>query len=178
MRRILVAALLAAPPPLAAQHVPAVVRLPGQINRVIIDTMGTPFEVPVPAPRLFQALLAVYADLKVPVEVRDSAAGQVGNGSFSRRGTLGGQALSTYLSCGQDMVGQHADTYKVTMFLLSTATPKAADRSILRTILMAGAANVAEGAREPLPCESLGALEMRIDSLVRKKLELPPASGR
>jgi hypothetical protein len=171
MRRsclFLTAGLLAAVP-LSGQRARTVIVVPGELTQVVTDTMGTPYNVPFSTGRVYSALLAAYAILKLPAEVRDSAAGRVESEVFYRRGDLAGRQLSTYLSCGEGITGPYADSYRVYMTLLSTVAPVDSDRSTLRTVLLAGAVNVAEGARQPMPCESTGRLEIRIHQVVLKK---------
>jgi hypothetical protein len=156
--------------PALAQRTRAVVVVPGQVTRVITDTMGTPYEVPAPAGRAFAALAAVYTDLKLTPELRDSAMLQVGNPSFYRRETVAGRQISTYLSCGDGMTGPYADYYRIYLSLLSTVTPLGSDSATVRTVLLGSAVNVTEGARQPMPCESTGRLEVRIHQEVLKKL--------
>ena len=166
---LLIAALLAAAP-LAAQRRRSVEVVPGQMTQVVEDTIGTPYPVRFPSGRVYRALLAVYDDLKIPAEVRDSAAGQVGVPSFYRRGNFAGRQISTWLGCGESMTGPNADSYRVYMYLMSTVTPDGPDASSVRSVLLAGAVNVTEGSRQPMPCESTGRLEVRIQQLLLKKL--------
>ena len=49
---------------------------------------------------------------------------------------------------------------------MTTIKPKGADRSTIRTVLLGGAVNVAEGARQPMACESTGRWEIRLHKLV------------
>jgi hypothetical protein len=163
-----IALLLAVPA--AAQRNRVVVVVPGQLTQVLSDTLGTPYDVPFPATRVYQALLGVYAELKIPTEAKDSAAGQLGSQMFYRQNTLGGKQISTYLSCGDSMTGPNADSYRVYMNIWSTLTPKNDHDVILRTAYLAGAVNVSEGSRQPMPCETTGRLEYRIHQMLLKKL--------
>jgi hypothetical protein len=163
-----VLAMLAAAP-LAAQRTRSVIVVPGQLTTVITDTMGTAYDVPFAPGRTYAAVLAAFANLKIPAEVQDSAAGRVESNVFYRRGDLGGKQLSTYLSCGDGMTGPYADSYRVYMVAITTVTPKAENASTIRTIFLAGAVAVAEGARQPMACESTGRLEIRLHRLVLQK---------
>ena len=165
---VLTAGLLAAVP-LAGQRPRTVIVVPGELTQVAIDTMGTPYRVPFRTGRVYSALVAAYADLKLPAEVRDSAAGRVESEVFYRRGALVGRQISTYLSCGEGIAGPYADSYRVYSTVLSRVVPADSDRSTLRTVVLAGAVSVAEGARQPMPCESTGRLEIRIHQVVLKK---------
>lgn len=157
---LLATALIAAP--LAAQRVRTMVVIPGRLTRVITDTTGTLYEVPFPAARTYAAVLATYEALKLPAEVRDSANGRVETGVFHRRGDIGGRQISTYLSCGDGITGPYADTYRVYMIVMTTVEPRGPDRSAIRSVLLGGAVNVSEGARQPMACESSGRWEIRL----------------
>lgn len=161
------AALLAAP--LAAQRTRTMVVIPGQLTRVITDTTGTAYEVPFPAARTYAAVLATFEELKLPAEVRDSANGRVETGVFHRRGDIGGKQISTYLSCGDGITGPYADSYRVYMIVMTTVEPRGPDRSAIRSVLLGGAVNVSEGARQPMACESTGRWEIRLHKTVLAK---------
>ena len=155
--------------PMAAQRPRTVIVVPGELTQVITDTMGTPYRVPFEPGRVYQALLGAFADLKIPAALRDSIGGRVESDVFYRRGDLAGRQISTYLSCGEGITGPYADSYRVYLTLISTVTPADSNRSTLRTVLLAGAVNVSEGARQAMPCESTGRLEIRIHQVVLKK---------
>jgi hypothetical protein len=143
-----------------------VIIIPGQLTQVVTDTMGTAYEVPYPAGSVYEAVLAAFKELKIPSEVRDSAGGRVETNVFHRRGDLGGKQISTYLGCGDGITGPYADSYRVYMIIMTTIEPKGADRSTIRTVLLGGAVNVAEGARQPMACESTGRWEIRLHKVV------------
>lgn len=173
MRFVLFALGLAAPGLAAAQapnRITVVRALVGRTDRVIADTMGMPLEVPgLPGPA-FAALAAVYEDLKIPAGVRDSAALEVGNEAFVRRGDVGGRRMSASLDCGDSFTGPRADAYRIDLSLISFLTPSAPDVTTLRTVLIGTAVNVTEGGRPTQPCYTTGELEKRIHQMVLKKL--------
>lgn len=155
--------------PLAAQKSRTVIVVPGQMTQVITDTMGTAYVVPFPAGRVYTALLAAFNELKIPADIVDSAGGRVETNVFHRRGDLGGKQISTYLGCGDGITGPYADSYRVYMIVMATIEPKGPDRSTIRTVLLGGAVNVSEGARQPMACESTGRWEIRLHKLVVTK---------
>jgi hypothetical protein len=160
------ALLLGAATTAAAQRSRTVIVIPGQMTQVVTDTMGTPYEVPFPPGKVFAALLGALAELKVPLEVKDSAAGRLESGVFHRSGSLGGKQISTYLSCGDGITGPNADSYRVYMHLTAIVEPKGENRSTIRTVLLGGAVSVSEGARQPMACESTGRWEIRLHKAV------------
>lgn len=147
-----------------------VVVIPGQVTRVIIDSAGTPSDVPFPYAKVFAAVRATFQELKLPTPVLDSVGGQVGTEVFWRRGVVAGRQISSFLSCGDGITGPYADTYRVYMWILTSLQPAGAEGTRIRTVILAGAVNVAEGAgRQPMPCESTGRLEQRINETALKK---------
>ena len=168
LRVVLLSLALAAP--VRAQRTRMVVVVPGQMTRVITDTMGTPYPVPFAPDQVYRALLKVYAELKLPAEIKDSVKHSVESNMFYRQGTVAGKQISGYLSCGESITGPNADSYRVYMNMWTTVTPSAEDRAVIKTVLLAGAVNVMEGSRQPMPCESTGRLEVRIHQMVLKQL--------
>ncbi|HTL06191.1 MAG TPA: hypothetical protein VL241_10615 [Gemmatimonadales bacterium] len=152
--------------PATAQRSRVVVVVPGQLTRVVVDTMGTPYPVPFPRAQAYRALLAIFAELKLPTDGKDSAATQVDTQLFYRQGSVAGKQISSYLSCGDGITGPNADSYRVYMNITSTIAAAPDNKSILKTVFLAGAVNVTEGSRQPMPCESTGRLEVRIHQLV------------
>ena len=155
--------------PLSAQKARTVIVVPGQLTQEITDTTGTAYEVPFPAGKVYTAVIAAFNELKIPADIRDSAAGRVETNVFHRRGDLGGKQISTYLGCGDGITGPYADSYRVYMIVMTTVEPKGPDRSSVRTVLLGGAVNVTEGARQPMACESTGRWEIRLHKLVLAK---------
>ena len=144
--------------------------VPGQMMQVIIDTIGTPYQVPFPRAKVFQAVIAVFKELKVPMVAGDSVAGRVSAPTFYREGDFAGRQISTWLSCGDSMTGPNADSYRIYMYLMSTVAAEGEEASSIRSALLAGAISVSEGSRQQMPCESTGRLEVRIHKMVLKKV--------
>jgi hypothetical protein len=163
----LFATLVAAP--LAAQRTRTVIVVPGQLTTIVTDTMGTRYDVPFSPGRTYAAVLGAFADLKLPAEVKDSAAGRVETNVFYRHGDLGGKQISTYLSCGEGVSGPYADEDRIYMMAMVTVEPKGTNGSTIRTIFLGGAVAVSEGARQPMECRSTGRLELRLHKLVVQK---------
>jgi len=164
----------------AAQRTRVVVVVPGRLTQVVTDTLGTPYPVPFPPAAVYRALLSVFAELKIPTDGRDSTQNLVDSKLFYRQGSLGGKQISTYLSCGDGVTGPNADSYRVYMTIWSTFVPAAdGDQVTMKTVFLAGAVNVTEGSRQPMPCETTGRLEVRIHQLVLHHLALGyQATGR
>lgn len=164
---------LVAAAPAAGQRPRAVVVVPGQVTEVVSDTMGTPYTVPFPARRVFQALVAVYRELKVPLATEDSLSLRVASAAFHRSSTFAGGQISTWLGCGDGASGPNADSYRVHMILHSSVEADGPDRARIRTAYLAGAVGQSGHAAQPMPCESTGRLEIRIHRMVLKAVAVP-----
>ena len=151
------------------------------ISRTVSDTMGVAFSIEAPAAeerevriaqagRAFAALAQVYAQLKVPPDLRDSARMIVGNPQFRLRSDLGGKALPMYLECGQDVYGLYADIAPVQMSLLTFLTPLGGSTIEVRTVLLARAVDIPRIRPNTRDCRSTGELEKRIHQMLVKAL--------
>src|SRR5260221_9108968 len=150
-RRLALFALIAAgaAPRAAAQPTAGIIvvrALVGRPDRVMSDTMGQPYELSQLPRSVFAALLAAYADLKIPAEVNDTAQGEVGNQQFVRRFDLAGRRISAYLECGEGLSGPYADSYKVDMSLVTFVTPTGTGGGTGRGVLPGGAGGGGGGA--------------------------------
>jgi hypothetical protein len=70
--------------------------------------------VPVAPSRVFDALKSVYEELGVPPAINDPTTGRLGNTDFWKTRKLGTEPISTYLNCGDSIMGPAADTYGFT----------------------------------------------------------------
>jgi len=147
-----------------------VVRTLRRSDRVIADTMGSPFDVPGSPGRVFNALAQVYAELKIETPLQDSVELEIGNEKFFKRSSLAGRRLSGFLVCGSGLTGEYADNHRVDLSLVTFVRPKTQDRSTIRTVLLGAAINVTEGAKPTQNCNSNGELERLIYQRVEQKL--------
>ena len=129
-----------------------------------------------PPDRVFSVLPAVYQRLGVEVTVIDRTAMQVGNTQFRPR-RIAGKRLSEYLECGRGMTAApHADTYEVSMSLLSRVAE--ADEGRTRLIVEINAsAKPRDFGGHAVRCGSKGTLEMLMaDLALEAMLNLPPGA--
>jgi len=149
-----------------------VVRTLRRSDRVIADTMGSPFDVPGSPARVFNALAQVYADLKIETPLLDSVMLEIGNEKFFKRGSLAGRRLSGFVDCGRGLTGEYADNHRVDLSLVTFVRPKTVERSTIRSVLLGAAINVTEGAKPTQNCNSNGELERLIRQRLVQKLQL------
>ena len=116
-----------------------------------------------PPPVTLAALNSAYADLGIEVKLWNPQSGEVGNKNFSKMYRLAGKPLSEYVGCGTITTGQAADSYRVTMSLVSRVTPSGSG-SMVETQLTAYAEDIGSS-KGTLACLTLGTLEERLHQL-------------
>jgi hypothetical protein len=127
------------------------------------------------------ALRLAYADIGVEVKYSNAATGEIGNVEFVRRYKMAGQSLTDFVNCGSTVTGPAADTYRVTMLLVSTVKPSGSASgdgtgSTVETRFQSRAIDPAGGTSAgAMECQSLGTLEQKLHDLVRDKL---PRAGQ
>ena len=121
-----------------------------------------------PPPATLAALNSAYADLGIEVKLWNPQTGEVGNKNFTKMYRLAGKPLSDYVGCGTITTGQAADSYRVTMSLVSRVTP-AAGGSRVDTQLTAYAEDIGSS-KGTLACLTLGTLEGRLHDLAVRHL--------
>ena len=139
-----------------------------------MDTVGTWVLVPGSPADVYRNVRSVYKTLKLEAPLVDSTSGILGNPGFQHTGALAGQRMSSWIGCGEGMTGPNADSWRITMALLSSVERAGKDTTRLRTVIVATAQNLAQGGRTPTPCTTTGQLEGQIHSRVQA---MPPASS-
>lgn len=117
-----------------------------------------------PIDRVWRALPAVYDSLGIPVDRLEHDKHIIGNPGFELRRRLGGVPLRRYLDCGDAQGGPSADTYEVTLSVLTELQPTETGTSAA-TVVQATARPVTF-AGERTACKSTGRLERRVAELL------------
>jgi hypothetical protein len=134
---------------------------------------NTKAAIPAAPSRAFEALKQVYAELEIPPGTNDPSTGRFGNTDFWKTRRLGGQAMSTYLSCGESFAGPAANNYRIYISLISMVRPDGKGASELETAFAAQAQNMEGTSGDRIPCGSTGRLEERIRKGLLLKLGTP-----
>jgi len=139
---------------------------------VLRTTVAPNAKVPIPGDpaRAFEALRAVYEEIGIPISTMDAAAGRIGNADFWKTRTLGNEAMSTYLHCGESFMGPAADNYRIYISLVSVVRSDGKGASELETAFAATARNMEGTAGTRVACGTTGRLEDRIRKSVLLKL--------
>jgi hypothetical protein len=122
--------------------------------------------VPVSPSRVFDALKSVYEELGVPPAINDPTTGSVGNIDFLKTRKLGTEPISTYLNCGDSIMGPAADIYRVSISVISVVRPDGKGESELETALSAQARNMEGTTSDRVACGTTG----RLEQIIRQRL--------
>lgn len=116
---------------------------------------------PVSPDRAFAVLPLVYEQLGLKINTAVSDSRTVGvNAVRTRR--VGKEPMSRYVSCGTDVTGMSlADSYGITLTVMSRVTAAGAAGSLLSTQVLAIATPMSTSGN-PITCQSTGALEALI----------------
>ncbi len=132
---------------------------PGSSYYARLDTIGTAVPVSGSSARIFHALRSVYADLKIPLTLVDSANGWLGTLQLVRTYTLGPMRLSRALDCGSEMTGPVADDSRVELAVVTFVLPEGPENSSLRTAVVASSQSLNGEQRDRVQCSTTGYLE-------------------
>lgn len=129
-----------------------------QANALTDEFMVGAEEMFVLVPRIYD-----YLGLEVNSADRDNLVVGI-EGVRVRR--IGGNRLSTYLSCGRGVAGPNADTFEVTMTALTQVVPQT-EGSQIRVQVLGSARNRTHGG-SAVTCQSTGELEETILDLLHQ----------
>jgi hypothetical protein len=115
---------------------------------------------------VFAALDEVYAEMGIPVTMRDHATRTLGNNRFSATRRMAGGRMTEYMDCGTNRGLPNAESYTVRMDIRSTVAPDGEGASTLSTIIQASARANDGTATQPIVCRTLTKLEERIGQAV------------
>jgi hypothetical protein len=114
------------------------------------------------------AVRAAYAVLGVDIRLDDPSTGQVGNNNLVKMHKLAGVPLSEYFGCGDTMTGPAADSYSLTMSLVSHVSPEGTG-SRVDTQAQARAQNITSS-NGSVRCETRGRFEAKLNALLSEKI--------
>lgn len=159
----------------AAQQQPLMeVRFPAFKEPIRTDTLIYGWErIDASRARTFAALQAVYGTLGFETDFLDSSRTALGALRSRPPRRLAGNRLSTYLTCGRSMIGENADTHRVTVAVVTYLRDVSPTITDIGTGMTGMAQDLTGASNQPAPCSSLNVLEARIAELVREQLTAP-----
>ena len=126
------------------------------------------FALAAPPERVFGALSVAYQELGLTPTTLNTGARLIGVENAKVRRSLGGTRMSRYLSCGERMGVQVADSDEIFLTLQTqVAAAEGGAGSTLRTVVQ-GSARATGSGGSLINCATTGALEARIVDLVKK----------
>jgi hypothetical protein len=156
--------------PLAAQQSRAVISLPGFREPFRIEDVAVPYDFDAPIGKVYGAIRASFADLKIPVIVDDSMSGIIGNGKLQASGVFADTRLSRLLDCGAGAIQQNADTYRLSIVLLVLVDADSPTRTKARIGFIGGGQDLGGTSKGAVNCGSSGKFEERLQGLIAKHL--------
>jgi hypothetical protein len=157
--------------PLAAQGtIRHIVSIDGHARPIALDTMGVRLDLPTVAPaQAWEGLAAVYDDAKIATSIRSTSALEIGNLVLVQRGGLWKAPLSRFFDCGSSMSGNNADTYRISIALISWIVPNGAGSTVW-TAVAAGGRDLSGSSNHARTCQSLGQLEGTIHDALKERV--------
>ena len=122
-------------------------------------------QVAAPIDTVWRVMPAVYDSLGIAIDRLDHAQRVIGNPSFKVRRRLGGVPLTRFFDCGRAQGGPSAETYELTMTVLSELQSGTPGLTTATTTVRATARPVSF-VGEGVVCSSTGKLEERIGDLI------------
>ena len=144
--------------------------LPGYPDPIALDTVANYTEMKAPPGVVFTAAVEALKALDIPIAVRDSSHGTVGNLGWTKMRQLGGKTMSTSFNCGSGMTGPNADAYRLTIAAVVMIEALPNGNSRVGIALVGSAQDVQGAAKDPVACGTNGFTEARIEALMRTKL--------
>jgi hypothetical protein len=115
----------------------------------------------------YRLLQAAYAKLEIPVAQQDGKERSIGNDVLRVRRRLGGLTMQTVVDCGDKMGLPNAETWDISMNILSYVVPDGKGGSQLSTRIQAMGHDPSVSGREMISCGTRGELEAKIGNTVK-----------
>lgn len=120
--------------------------------------------------QVWSVLPAVYEELAIPLTMKNDAQRTLGNTGWRTRRSIGRIPMQRYLDCGRAGNMENAETYQISMSIITTVTANPSGGSIVGTIITATGRNPLTSSTQEVRCASLSELEIRIRDMVQQKV--------
>lgn len=141
-----------------------------QMNTMNIDTDVRLFTTGT-VDQAWSVLPSVYAELGIPLSMNNASGKTLGNTGWRTRRFVGGVRMYNYLDCGGSGNMQNAETYSITMSIVTTVKPNEGGGSVVSTAITGIGRNPVTSSSADVRCASKGNLEIRIRDMVQKRVE-------
>ncbi len=121
--------------------------------------------VPMALDQVWRRLPVVFDSLGIPIGMVDPTAHTIGNPSYRLRRRVGTVALSKYINCGSAQGMSSADTYEISLSVVTQARSTGAASTTLSTTVAASGHPITQSG-DDVRCTSTGTLERKILEMV------------
>lgn len=147
------------------------IMLPAWKEAVLMDSMKVEQALRAAPEAVYAAVLRAYADLEIPTGNTDNIKGIIGSEVFEKIHRFVGATLSRSFSCGDSANGPNADSYRLSIAVVTWVAPGANGGTTLASATVASGRDVAGVSRVPRHCASTGAIEAKIAAAVERYLK-------
>ena len=148
------------------------ISLPPWTEPVLLDSMRQEHPIAASPADVYQAVLKSYVALGIPTGKTLGEAGIVGSERFEKMHNLAGALMSMSFSCGEGATGPNADSFRLTIAIVTWVKPAAIGKTTLGIASVASGQSLEGARRGARECASLGRIEGKIVDQVRKTLGL------
>jgi hypothetical protein len=122
------------------------------------------------AAQVWSVLPQVYEELGIPLSMKDDGRKVLGNDAWRTRRQIGRVPMQRYLDCGRSGTIENAETYSITMSIITNVTANPSGGSVVGTTISATGRNPVTSSTQDVRCVSMGDLEIRIRDMVQTKV--------
>ncbi len=115
-------------------------------------------------------LPVVYRELAIPLTMNEPKSKTIGNTGWKMRRSIGKVPVYRYVDCGSSGTMQNAETYELTLSIVTQVKADAAGGSQLLTLITGTGRNPITSSSAEVNCVSTSQLELRIRDMVQKAL--------
>lgn len=121
-----------------------------------------------PSPDVWKVLSDVFEQLEIPVTRSDPRVPEIGNLGYPAR-RIEGKRMGTYIDCGTNLGGQLANSYEITLSVMTRLTDGPTGTTVVTTIVDANGVPRATSGNQ-VHCQSREVLERRVAEIIAEKL--------
>jgi hypothetical protein len=122
------------------------------------------------AAQVWSVLPQVYEELGIPLSMKDDGRKVLGNDAWRTRRQVGRVPMQRYIDCGRSGTIENAETYSITMSIITNVTANPSGGSVVGTTISATGRNPVTSSTQDVRCVSMGDLEIRIRDMVQTKV--------
>ncbi len=122
------------------------------------------------AAQVWSVLPQVYEELGIPLTMKDDGRKLLGNDGWRTRRQIGRIPMQRYIDCGRSGTIENAETYSITMTIMTNVTANPSGGAVVGTTIQATGRNPVTSSTQDVRCVSMGDLEIRIRDMVQTKV--------